>query len=52
MKFQCRETSVKRTRNLPKSFHDSCLQESLQGACDFSALGVTTWVTAFFLFLH
>lgn len=50
-KFQCRETSMKCTRNLLKSFHDICLKESRQGACDFSALGVTTWVTAFF-FLH
>ena len=38
-KFQCRETSMKCTRNLLKFFHDICLQESLRGACDFSALG-------------
>ena len=43
---------MKCTRNLLKFFHDIILKESLQGACDFSALGggVTTWVTAFFFF--
>lgn len=33
------KASVQRTRNLLKSFHDSCLQESLQEACDFSLWG-------------
>ena len=30
---------MKCNRNLLKFFHDICLKESLQGACDFSALG-------------
>ena len=54
-KFQCRETSMKCTRNLLKFFHDICLQESLQGACDFSALeggGGHHMGVCIFFFLH
>ena len=52
-KFQCRETSMKCTRNLLKFFHDICLQESLRGACDFSALGGGHHMgDCIFFFLH
>lgn len=40
-KFQRLGMSTNCIRNLPKRFHDVCLQEILQGSCDLSVLGVT-----------